>query len=66
MDQRWLVEQAVGVADASALLADHDLLDRALRVLEPEWRAIVALYYYLGMPLPDVAETLWRADGVAG
>ena len=35
------------VADASALVADRDFLDRALRRLDPEQRAIVVLRFYL-------------------
>ena len=54
-----------GVADTSALVADRDLLDRALKVLEPEWRAIVVLYYYVGLPLPEVAETVGIPLGTA-
>ena len=46
------------VADISSQIIDRDLLDRGLRALEPEWRAVVVLHYYLGMPLPDVAESL--------
>jgi len=54
-----------GVADTSAPQADRDSLDRALRALEPEWRAIVVFHYYLGMPLPDVAEALGIPLGTA-
>ena len=53
-----------GVADTSAAVAEQDLLDRALRALEPEWRAIVVLYYYVGMPLPEVAEIVGIPLGV--
>lgn len=51
------------VDDASSLIAQRDSLDRALRALEPEWRAIVVLHYYLGMPLTDVAATLGIPTG---
>jgi RNA polymerase sigma-70 factor (ECF subfamily) len=53
------------VGDASAELADRDLLDDALRRLTPEWRAVVVLHYYLGMPLPDVAAALRIPEGTA-
>ena len=39
----------VPVADDSALVADRDLLDRALARLDPEQRAIVVLRYYLDL-----------------
>jgi RNA polymerase sigma-70 factor (ECF subfamily) len=51
------------VGDASAELADRDLLDEALRRLEPEWRAVVVLHYYLGMPVPEVAASLRIPEG---
>jgi RNA polymerase sigma-70 factor (ECF subfamily) len=54
-----------GVADTSTHVADKDLLDRALRALEPEWRAIVVLHYYLGIPLPEVAEIVGIPLGTA-
>ena len=37
----------------------------ALRHLDPEWRAIVVMHYFLGMPLPDVAATLGIPLGTA-
>ena len=52
-------------ADASARVADRELLDDALKRLEPEWRAVVVLHYYLGMPLPDVASELGIPLGTA-
>lgn len=53
------------VADASVAIADRELLDRSLRRLDPEWRAVVVLHFYLGMPLPAVAETLGIPIGTA-
>ena len=53
------------VADFSGGVVDRDLLDRALQALEPDWRAIVVLYYFLGMPLPDVAACLGIPLGTA-
>jgi RNA polymerase sigma-70 factor (ECF subfamily) len=52
-------------ADATARVADRELLDDALRRLDPEWRAVVVLHYYLGMPLPDVAAELGIPLGTA-
>jgi RNA polymerase sigma-70 factor, ECF subfamily len=52
-------------ADFSRGVVDRDALDRALRALEPEWRAVVVLHYYLGMPMPDVASTLRIPLGTA-
>ena len=44
--------------DLSHDLAQHDLLDQALRGLDPGHRAVVALHYLLGMPLHEVAASL--------
>ena len=52
-------------ADANALFGDRELLDMALRRLRPEWRAVVVLHYYLGMPLPEVASVLGIPIGTA-
>ena len=53
------------VGDTSSAFADRELLDAAMRRLEPEWRAVVVLHYYLGMPLPDVAAELRIPLGTA-
>lgn len=52
-------------ADMTSAIADREQLDLALRRLDPEWRAVVVLYYFLGMPLPDVAATLGIPLGTA-
>ena len=59
------VLHAPAVADSSGSVIDRDLLDRALRALEPEWRAVVVLHYYLGLPLPEVADALGIPLGTA-
>jgi RNA polymerase sigma-70 factor (ECF subfamily) len=53
------------VADVSTTFADRQLLDQALKRLDPEWRAVVVLHFYLGLPLPAVAETLGIPIGTA-
>jgi RNA polymerase sigma-70 factor (ECF subfamily) len=51
--------------DAAGQLADRELLDGALRRLDPGHRAVVALYYLLGMPLKEVAASLHIPLGTA-
>ena len=53
------------VGDTTAGFAEREQLDDALRRLEPEFRAVVVLHYYLGMPLPDVAVALRIPLGTA-
>jgi RNA polymerase sigma-70 factor (ECF subfamily) len=52
-------------SDMSGALADRELIDQALRRLDPGHRAVVALHYLLGMPLQDVAASLGIPIGTA-
>ena len=52
-------------SDPSGALADREVVDTALRRLDPGHRAVVALHYLLGMPLPDVAAALGIPLGTA-
>jgi RNA polymerase sigma-70 factor (ECF subfamily) len=56
---------APSTVDIATGLADRELLDRALAGLAPSHRAVVALHYLLGMPLPEVAATLGIPTGTA-
>jgi len=51
--------------DPSSALADREVIDTALKGLDPGHRAVVALHYLLGMPLPDVAAALGIPVGTA-
>lgn len=51
--------------DVPSDVAERELLDEALRRLEPEWRAVVVLHYFIGMPLPEVASELRIPLGTA-
>jgi RNA polymerase sigma-70 factor (ECF subfamily) len=51
--------------DVAGALADRQMLDQALAGLAPTHRAVVALHYLLGMPLPEVARTLGIPHGTA-
>lgn len=53
------------IGDMASTIADRDVLDEALRHLDPEWRAVVVLHYFLGMPLPEVASILGIPLGTA-
>jgi RNA polymerase sigma-70 factor, ECF subfamily len=53
------------MADFSGQLIDRDLLQRALGTLDPEWRAIVVLHYFLEYPLPEVARMVGVPLGTA-
>jgi len=53
------------VSDMAADVADRELLDGALRRLDPPHRAVVVLHYFLGMPLPEVAASMGIPLGTA-
>ena len=44
--------------DGANSLADRDQLERGFRRLKPEQRTIVVLHFYLGLPVPEIAQTL--------
>ena len=53
------------VSDATSAHADRAQLDEALAHLDPGHRAVVVLHYYLGMPLPEVANAVGIPLGTA-
>ena len=57
--------EVAGSSDPSVEVVRRELLDRALRGLEPGHRAVVALQYLLDMPLREVAVTLGIPHGTA-
>ncbi|HEV7811083.1 MAG TPA: RNA polymerase sigma factor [Candidatus Limnocylindrales bacterium] len=52
-------------SDFSGQLIDRDLLHYALGRLDPDWRAIVVLHYFLDYPLPEVARIVGIPLGTA-
>ena len=56
---------APSIAAHTGDVADRQLLDEALRRLDPAHRAVVVLHYFLGMPLPEVAASLGIPNGTA-
>jgi len=61
--RRWasevkLIHVEPATEDAAGSLADRDQLDRGFRRLKPEQRAVVVLHFYLGLPVPEIADTL--------
>lgn len=56
---------SVHVPDHSGTFAERERLDAALGRLDPGHRAVVALHYLLGMPLPEVAASLGIPLGTA-
>ena len=51
--------------DVASSLADRQVIDEALTRLSPDHRAVVALVYLLGMPVPEVARALGIPVGTA-
>ena len=56
---------AAAGSDVLGSFAERELLDAALARLDPAHRAVVALHYIAGLPLPDVAATLRIPLGTA-
>ena len=61
--RRWSTEVRIirsepTTEDGASSLADRDQLERGFRRLKPEQRTIVVLHFYLGLPVPEIAETL--------
>jgi RNA polymerase sigma-70 factor, ECF subfamily len=52
-------------ADVAAGVAERELIDSALRRLEPDRRALVVMHVYLGMTLPEAADALGIPLGTA-
>ena len=68
--RRWSAEIQIVRAepatdDAIASMADRDQLERGFRRLNPQQRAAVVLHHYLGLSVPEVAETLGIPVGTA-
>jgi RNA polymerase sigma-70 factor (ECF subfamily) len=53
------------IADPSSDVVERELIDDALRRLDPTWRAVVVLHYFLGMSMPDAAACLGIPLGTA-
>ena len=53
------------MADPASDVVERELIDDALRRLDPTWRAVVVLHYFLGMSLPEAAATLGIPLGTA-
>ena len=61
---RVIREEPVTVDDA-ARVADRDQLERGFQRLRLEQRAPIVLHYYLGLSVPEIAESLGIPEGTA-
>jgi RNA polymerase sigma-70 factor (ECF subfamily) len=55
----------VPVGDIGTFVVDRDQVERALRRLDPDRRALVVVHYFLGLPLPEAALALGIPLGTA-
>ena len=55
----------VPVGDIGSFVVDRDQVERALRRLDPDWRALVVVHYFLGLPVPEAAAALGIPLGTA-
>jgi RNA polymerase sigma-70 factor (ECF subfamily) len=51
--------------DDASLAVERDALERGFRRLEPPQRALIVLHLYVGLPLPEVADSLDLPLGTA-
>jgi RNA polymerase sigma-70 factor (ECF subfamily) len=61
--RRWstevrLIRSEPATEDGASSVADRDQLERGFRRLKPEQRTVVVLHFYVGLPVPEIAETL--------
>jgi RNA polymerase sigma-70 factor (ECF subfamily) len=61
--RRWsaevrMIRSEPAAADDASALADRDQLERGFRRLKHDQRTVVVLYFYIGLPVPEIAETL--------
>ena len=55
----------VPIGDTDSFVVDRDEVEQALRRLDPGFRAVVVLHYFLGLPLPEAAAALGIPLGTA-
>jgi RNA polymerase sigma-70 factor (ECF subfamily) len=60
-----VAEIEFSTGDFAVDVAERDQVDRALRQLEPDRRALVVLHFYLGLSVPEVARALGIPEGTA-
>ena len=53
------------LAGPASGVIERELIDDALRRLDPTWRAVVVLHFFLGMSLPEAASILGIPLGTA-
>ena len=66
--RRWsaevrMIHSEPTTQDGTSTVADRDQLERGFRRLKPEQRAVVVLHFYVGLSVPQVADTLGVAAG---
>jgi len=61
----YLIEPDIPCPDDTSSVSDRDQLERGFRRLRPEQRAVVVLRFYVGLSLPEVADTLAIPQGTA-
>jgi len=56
--ERQVTALNLGELDPALALADRDELERGFRRLAPDQRALIALHFYVGLPLQETADAL--------
>jgi RNA polymerase sigma-70 factor (ECF subfamily) len=58
-----MIHSEPSTEDGANSLADRDQLERGFRRLKPEQRTVVVLHFYVGLPVPEIADTLGIPEG---
>jgi RNA polymerase sigma-70 factor (ECF subfamily) len=58
-----MIHSEPSTEDGANSLADRDQLERGFRRLKPEQRTVVVLHFYVGLPVPEIADTLAIPEG---
>ena len=62
---RLLPDHDRPTSDSSGALADRDAIDRGLRILTADHRAVIVHHYYLGLSMSEIADALGIPVGTA-
>ena len=58
-----MIRSEPSTEDGATSVVQRDELDRGFRRLKPDQRAVVVLHFYIGLAVPEIAESLGIPSG---